>query len=68
MAIAGWIDDITGCPLDKEQLGQLRERAHHLYEANTHIFEDEHEALSALGAVPAFEAQRGRPAESRGRR
>ena len=30
----------------------FRDRAHRLYEANTHIFEDEHDAFVALGAEP----------------
>jgi hypothetical protein len=36
---------------DGGQLNELRVRAHRLYEANTHIFEDECEALAAVGVV-----------------
>ena len=50
-----WIQDLTGEQLDDDQLGQLRERAHRLYEANVHIFEDEDEAVLALGVVRARE-------------
>jgi hypothetical protein len=58
MADTGWINDITGDRLDRGQLRQMQERAHRLYEANRHIFGDEREALSALGAVPQFEMLR----------
>jgi hypothetical protein len=56
MALTTWINGITGERLDAAQLGRLRDCAHRLYEANVHIFEDEREALSALGAVSMFEA------------
>ena len=51
MAQIGWYNGITGDRLDDTQLTLLRERAHRLYEANGHIFEDEAEALAALGVV-----------------
>jgi hypothetical protein len=47
-----WSNDITGERLDADALGRLRAQAHALYEANVHIFEDELDALAALGAVP----------------
>jgi hypothetical protein len=49
MALTMWTDAKTGERLDGRQLSELRERAHRLYEANTHIFEDEVDALAALG-------------------
>ncbi|HEY1279851.1 MAG TPA: hypothetical protein VGF22_09285 [Acidimicrobiales bacterium] len=49
MALTMWTDARTGERLDGRQLSELRERAHRLYEANTHIFEDEVDALAALG-------------------
>jgi hypothetical protein len=53
--VSRWIQDLTGEQLDDDQLSQLRERAHRLYEANVHIFEDEEEAVLALGVVLAHE-------------
>jgi hypothetical protein len=47
-----WSNDITGERLDADALARLRAQAHALYEANVHIFEDELDALAALGAVP----------------
>jgi hypothetical protein len=56
VAVAGpitlWVNTITGERLDREALDNLRHKARHAYEANSHIFEDEYEALTALGAVP----------------
>jgi hypothetical protein len=49
MALTMWTDSSTGKRLDGRELSELRQRAHRLYEANTHIFEDELDALSALG-------------------
>ena len=49
MALTMWTDARTGERLDGRQLSELRERAHRLYKANTHIFEDEVDALAALG-------------------
>jgi hypothetical protein len=53
-----WVNTITGERLDRTTLDGLRARAHDLYEVNTHIFEDELEALTALGAVPMLEIER----------
>jgi hypothetical protein len=50
-----WIDVVSGDRLSRPALDELRRKAHVLYQANTHIFEDEREALGALGAVPHFE-------------
>jgi hypothetical protein len=47
-----WVNTITGERLDRVTLDEMRAQAHRTYEANTHIFEDEFEALTALGAVP----------------
>ena len=47
-----WVNTITGERLDRVTLDGMRVKAHSFYEANTHIFEDELEALNALGAVP----------------
>jgi hypothetical protein len=47
-----WVNTITGERLDRDALDVLRHRAHEAYETNSHIFEDEYEALTALGAVP----------------
>jgi uncharacterized membrane protein len=55
-AVAGtmtlWMNTITGERLDRDALDVLREKARRAYEANGHIFEDEFDALTALGAVP----------------
>jgi hypothetical protein len=48
-----WIDAFSGERLSRTQLDELRRKAHVLYAANTHIFEDERDALGALGALPA---------------
>jgi hypothetical protein len=52
MALTMWTNTITGERLDHRELRALRDRAHHFYEANTHIFEDELDALYALGVAP----------------
>ncbi len=46
-----WIDDFTGARLDAEDLCRLRRQAHDVYVRNGHIFEDEADVLTALGAV-----------------
>ena len=51
-----WFDEIRGLPLDADELQALRRRAHDLYLRNGHIFEDEVDALAALGAVPLLAA------------
>jgi hypothetical protein len=50
-----WIDVVSGDRLSRPALAELRRKAHLLYQANTHIFEDERDALGALGAVPQFD-------------
>jgi hypothetical protein len=50
-----WSNDITGERLDADELARLRAKAHVLYEANVHIFEDELDALAALGAISVVE-------------
>ena len=47
-----WINDFTGARLDAADLRRMRRQAHDVYLRNAHIFEDEVEALTALGAVP----------------
>ena len=44
-----------GRQANTDELARLRAKAHVLYEANVHIFEDELDALAALGAVPVVE-------------
>jgi hypothetical protein len=53
-----WVNANTGERLDRAALETLRQKAHRAYEANTHIFEDEMDALSAFGVMPADEFQR----------
>ena len=55
MAPTLWLNVITGEWLDHRTLDELRATAHRAYEANCHLFEDEHDALAALGAIPAHE-------------
>jgi hypothetical protein len=52
MTMTLWVNEITGERLDRDTLAALRAKAHRAYEANTHIFEDEFDALTALGVVP----------------
>lgn len=47
-----WVNTISGELLSRDELDALKVRAHRAYEINSHIFEDEYEALTALGAVP----------------
>ncbi|MDQ1424024.1 MAG: hypothetical protein QOD72_1522 [Acidimicrobiaceae bacterium] len=56
MALTMWTNVISEKRLDTDELAAFRVRAHRLYEANESLFEDESEALSALGVVSAFEA------------
>jgi hypothetical protein len=58
MALTMWTNVITGQRLDEDELRHARESAHRAYEANTHIFEDEQDALTAFGVMPLFEAVR----------
>jgi hypothetical protein len=46
------MDVYTGHRLEPYELADLRIKAHAVYAANGHIFEDEADALVALGAVP----------------
>ncbi|HWC66651.1 MAG TPA: hypothetical protein VG478_01175 [Acidimicrobiales bacterium] len=52
MALTMWINDFTGKRLSVAELREHRRRAHEAYRVNAHIFEDETEALAALGIVP----------------
>ena len=51
MALTLWINSTSGERLDDRQLRDLRHRARALYAVNSHIFEDELDALTALGVV-----------------
>jgi hypothetical protein len=53
MNLTMWTNPITGARLERDELARLRAQAHRLYEANTHIFEDELDAMSALANVPS---------------
>jgi hypothetical protein len=52
MARTLWLNTITGNRFEACELADLRSKAHDLYAVNGHIFEDEADALTALGAVP----------------
>ncbi len=54
MALTLWTNVNTGQRLNRAELEGMRRRAHDVYEKNSHIFEDEADALSALGIVPVF--------------
>jgi hypothetical protein len=51
MALTLWINSTSGERLDDRQMRDLRHRARALYAVNSHIFEDELDALTALGVV-----------------
>jgi hypothetical protein len=51
MKLTLWTNMIDGQRLSEDELVEMRRRAHCAYEANRHIFEDEAEALAALGVV-----------------
>ena len=46
-----WVNTMTGERLDRDALDSFRCKAHRLFEANMQIFEDEADALTALGVV-----------------
>ena len=54
MPTTKWTDTSTGQRLSYMELERMRLRARRLYEVNSHIFEDEVDALTALGVVPWF--------------
>ena len=56
MALTLWINSTSGERLDDRQMRDLRHRARALYAVNSHIFEDELDALTALGVVSAVAA------------
>ena len=56
MTLTRWINATTGQPLDRVELAGMQQRARRVYEANTHIFEDEVDALVALGIVSSIQA------------
>jgi hypothetical protein len=47
-----WVNAYTGNWIEQSELAELRTKAHVVYAANGHLFEDEADALVALGAVP----------------
>jgi hypothetical protein len=51
MKLTLWTNVIDGQRLSEDELAEMRQRAHWAYEANRHIFEDEAEALAALGVI-----------------
>jgi hypothetical protein len=57
VATTQWVNMVTGERLDRAALADLRRRAHRAYEANTHLFEDEREALLALGVATLRELE-----------
>ena len=57
MAMTMWMNEITGRRLESDELAEMRRRSRCVYAANTHIFEDEDEALAALGAIPLLLAE-----------
>jgi hypothetical protein len=56
MALTLWINSTSGERLDDRQMRDLRHRARALYAVNSHIFEDELDALTALGVVSSVSA------------
>jgi len=56
-ALTLWVDTNTGERLDRNALDDLRHKAHELFEANGAIFEDELEALNALGVVSSLQLE-----------
>jgi len=52
-AITAWTDVLTGRHLRRDELSRRHEQARRLYAVNAHIFEDELDALGALGVAPA---------------
>jgi hypothetical protein len=52
-----WMNTMTGERLDRVTLDDLRDKAHRLFESNTAIFEDELDALHALGIVSVCEPE-----------
>ena len=56
MALTMWTNVIAGKRLDTDELAAFRAQAHRLYEANLSLFDDESEALSALGVLSVFDA------------
>ena len=52
MARTLWVNAYTGNWIEQNELAEMRTKAHLVYAANAHLFEDEADALVALGAVP----------------
>jgi len=59
MALTMWRNMTNGDRLERSELEQFQERAQQLYRSNPHIFEDERDALGALGVVSITETLHG---------
>lgn len=57
MKTTSWVSINTGRRLSQASFEALHRKARAAYEANTHLFEDEHDVLRAFGAVPAHELE-----------
>jgi hypothetical protein len=55
MSPTRWINVVTGERLSEAELRTVWAMARRAYQANTHIFEDEAEALCALGVMSTAE-------------
>jgi threonine aldolase len=65
MALTMWTNVTTGRRLNEFELTAARQQARIVYEKNSHIFEDERDALGAMGVVPVLQAQFERSAARR---
>jgi hypothetical protein len=54
-----WVNTITGERVDRRTLEVMRSKEHRLHEANTANFEDELDALGALGVVSDLALESG---------
>jgi hypothetical protein len=55
MKTTTWVSITTGKQLSLASFEALQRKAREAYEANPHLFEDEHDVLRAFGAVPKAE-------------
>jgi hypothetical protein len=58
VTLTRWIDVRTERYLSRTEVADRRRLARDLYEANAHLFEDERDALAALGTVPMSDYER----------
>ena len=62
VTLTRWTNTNTGKRLSGMELEGMRKQAHRVYEVNSHIFEDELDALNALGVIPIVQGRsRGPP-------